>query len=332
MAASSVSYRTVFRMISNDESRLSFEVASGVNKLIPEITVGFLLKYDVEYQIEKNRFAKEAGVKSINEVITAYKLDKLYPEFKRDKTKLYMIGKKVFGLDNIANGFAVDLSQLVCNFSKAENSDERTSLIWVKTAYEECKSNGKPSIFKSSSFSELYSQVKDFSKVETVQSTLFNMKYICDECGINFYYRPSIANSKVKAVAVKDKEGYVYIFASDLFKCVENLWLSFVHELTHIKNNDFEKIAKIKQENLDENENYINSEVIKYYVGNMITTIVSCDVETVMNVSKHTGVSSNIVAEITRFLTSTYNVGDVNKMIHYYKSEEIQFDYPLGII
>ncbi len=47
-AASGVSARTIYRLL-NDESKLSRKIAVGMNALIPEITVEFLMMYDAKY-------------------------------------------------------------------------------------------------------------------------------------------------------------------------------------------------------------------------------------------------------------------------------------------
>ena len=167
-----------------------------------------------------------------------------------------------------------------------------------------------------------------FSYYRDIKSVLFNMKLICRKSGINFYFRPSIPNSRVKAVAVKDKDGFIYIFVSDLFKCVENIWISFVHEIMHIRNRDYEKTNLIKEEDINENENYISGEAMIFFVGDVITQkeLLSCNLETISSIVEKTGAPSNIVAEIVRFLTGKYNENSVNKLIHYYKSEEIDLN------
>ena len=50
--ASGVSIITIQRLF-NEESKLPYDVAKGVNALIPEIGVEFLMNYDVKYQSQK---------------------------------------------------------------------------------------------------------------------------------------------------------------------------------------------------------------------------------------------------------------------------------------
>ena len=50
--ASGVSMRTVYRIL-NDETKLSSKVAFGLNKLLPDVSPSFLMKYDAGYQTQK---------------------------------------------------------------------------------------------------------------------------------------------------------------------------------------------------------------------------------------------------------------------------------------
>jgi plasmid maintenance system antidote protein VapI len=52
-SASGVSLRSVYRFL-NEESKLSKKIASGLNSLIPEISISFLMVYDAKYQTQKD--------------------------------------------------------------------------------------------------------------------------------------------------------------------------------------------------------------------------------------------------------------------------------------
>ena len=323
--ASGLSARTLYRIITSDDSKLPYKVAEGVNKLLPELGVTFLMKYDAAYQIEKINAAKEIGVPSINDVIREYRLDKLY-RGENDKIALFNKGVLIFGEDNIRNGFRINVDNLSYNFSLAKNNDNRASLIWLKAAYEEYQTLTKPETFKEEKFLKMFEMDKKFSGVSEINSVLFNMRFICKECGINFYFRPSIPNSRVKAVALKDKQGFIYIFVSDLFKCVENLWLAFIHEIIHIYRKDYEKVQSLKEDQIIETENYVDLEVIGYYTGIISLQKEDCNISVVFKLSKDTNTPANIVAEIVRYLSGVYSSNDVNKLIHYYKSDEVNLN------
>lgn len=51
--ASGVSARTIYRIL-NDESKLSGKVAFGLNKLLPDVSPSFLMRYDAGYQTQKH--------------------------------------------------------------------------------------------------------------------------------------------------------------------------------------------------------------------------------------------------------------------------------------
>ena len=50
--ASGVSVRTIYRVL-NDESKLNSKVAFGLNRLLPDVSPSFLMKYDAGYQTQK---------------------------------------------------------------------------------------------------------------------------------------------------------------------------------------------------------------------------------------------------------------------------------------
>ncbi len=51
--ASGVSTRTIYRIL-NDEVKLSSKVAFGLNKLLPDVSPAFMMRYDAGYQTQKN--------------------------------------------------------------------------------------------------------------------------------------------------------------------------------------------------------------------------------------------------------------------------------------
>jgi bifunctional DNase/RNase len=154
------------------------------------------------------------------------------------------------------------------------------------------------------------------------------MKVFCDSCGINFYFRPSIPNSRVKAAAIKDKEGRVFLFISDLFKCIENLWISFVHECVHILKNDFSSDRLIVEDNIGNYENYIDEQAMKFFTGDFFTLKSDVKPSEIVLYAKRKETPIGIVAEIYRYITKKYNDKSLNIYIHYYKSEDLRWSSP----
>ena len=151
------------------------------------------------------------------------------------------------------------------------------------------------------------------------------MRFFCKKCGINFYYRKSIPSARVKAVAVKDKNGFVYIFVSDLFKCVENLWLAFIHECLHIKNDDFSKTDGIKDNIFEEDidANYVNEGAIEFFIGSIYSIADFKDIDSIIGLSEKSNCPVSIAVEIARYKIKNYSNPDLNKYIHYYNSNQI---------
>jgi len=60
--ACGLSERTIYRFLC-DESKLSRKIAEGVNALIPEISLEFLMTYDAKYQLQKTQQERKASEK-----------------------------------------------------------------------------------------------------------------------------------------------------------------------------------------------------------------------------------------------------------------------------
>ena len=60
--ACGLSERTIYRFFC-DESKLCRKIAEGVNALIPEISLEFLMTYDAKYQLQKTQQERKASEK-----------------------------------------------------------------------------------------------------------------------------------------------------------------------------------------------------------------------------------------------------------------------------
>lgn len=319
--ASGVSLRTVIRVL-NDERPLDYEIAYGIHTLIPEIGIDFLMNYNLRYQLQKKTVEKDNFNIDINKVVSAYHLKKLYKNDAGDELKLFEKAKKIFGIENIIDNYKVDMEGLSFCFSLAKGEQENRHLIWLKASYMECVTDNENELleFNKESFDKYFIELKSKTFTSDKDSTIYNMKSFCRKTGINFYYRESIPGARVKAVALKDKKGRVFIFVSDLFKCIENLWLAFVHECIHIKDNDFDKVNDIKEDSttVGIDENYVDEKAILYFVPNYSIADFA-NVSTICALAENNGAPVNIVMEIARFKTHTYGQSDINKYIHYFK-------------
>ena len=323
--AADVSLRTVLRVL-NDESKLGIDVAIGINKLLPDIHTDFLLSYDSQYQLQKKMIEKDNNDVNISKVILGYQMKKLYKHLANDEIALFEKAKEIFGIDNIVNDCYVNTNDLSYCFSLA-NGERNNHLIWLKAAYEDSKNSDDYLAldFDQNIFDSCFDSLKSKTFTNDLRTTLYNMKSFCKKCGINFYYRPSIPGARVKAVAVKDKENKIFIFVSDLFKCIENLWLAFIHECEHIKNKDFDKQDDVKKDLINDSidENYVDEQAIEFFIGNNYNVQDLSKVDSVIAIAERTKSPVSIVVEIARFKTNIYSDPSLNKYIHYYKTVDM---------
>ena len=317
-----LSLRTIMRVL-NDECKLNVEIAIAINKLIPEIKPDFLLSYDSQYQLQKKLIEKENFGLNINKVIGNYQMKKLYKSLSNDDIALFEKAKEIFGLENIKNNYSVNLNNLHYCFSLAKG--EKNHFIWLKAAYEDYKSSVsfKKRTFDKIAFKKNFDSLKSKTFTNDLNTTLYNMMSFCNKCGINFFRRSSIPGARVKAAAVLDDEGQVYIFVSDLFKCIENLWLAFIHECEHIMNDDFDKMVNYDEELSDTeiDENFIDEKAIQYFIGENYDINMLSSIDKIISLGEKTNSPVSIIAEIARFKNKCYSDQNLNKYIHYYKSD-----------
>lgn len=318
--ACSLSSRTLYRAL-NSENKLSYEIAVGVNKLIPEITPEFLLAYDGKYQAQKKQMEHDNGIKDINNVIKVYKVNKLYPELKDSKEDLINKAIDVFGLDNIRNN-TINNSKWVYsyNFSQAKNANEFNKDLWLSSIYYDYCLVNKKTLLNENLINEAINDIKNYCGTKDYKLTIFNMNEICKNYGINYYFKSSIPNSRIKAVTIKDVEGYVYLFISDLFKCVENLWVSFMHEMIHIIDKDYEKSIIFDENDRKTNEAYVSDKVGYYFIGDDYKNISDVTNKYEINeIANKNSIPVGIVAELWRMKTNIYNDKSINSYVHYFK-------------
>ncbi len=311
-----VSERTVYRIL-NDEARLTPEVAFAISELIPGLKCGFILKYDASYQVQKLQLERQSSL-NIDKCISVFKLKKLFPEISTDKQALIERGIKVFGQENMAH--CIIPAPQFAQYSKANNATMIDSNLWTIVAYKECleKNDGKNLVFDYDAFTELFSQIRDICGTTSYENTVFNMLDFCESCGIYFYIRKSIPNARIKGMTIRDEEGRVFIILSDLFKCVEVLWLAFIHECIHINKKDFFNRELVEETNTIKNENYVSSETIKFFVHNYDVKNIK-SVKEILDLSNRENVPVGIVTAITRYATEKYNDKEYNSLLHFYK-------------
>lgn len=317
--ASGVTPRTVYRMI-NEGAKLSNKIALGLHKLLPGIKIEDIVAYDAKFQLEKMQYEQVAiSPLSINEIIKRFHLKKLYPELKNKPVEL--LKKATEYLGNTIKNNKPDLDGLRYAFSKANNSENTSSEMWLCAAYHEYLAaiHDQPLKFDEETFEILFTKIKQYSDTDDINSTIYNMRQICKKTGINFYFRPSIPNSRIKAVSVSDKDGNVFLFISDLFKSIEVLWLSFIHELIHIKKGDVFKTGIGEICSKDE-EKAIDLDAERYYVENDIDWSVINTQESIAKLARDTNSPAGIIAELSRYHNQCYSNSEVNNFIHYYSN------------
>ena len=263
---SGVSPKTIYLVLS-DEGKLNARIASAVEKLIPGLSALFLVKYDAQYQLEKKQFMLENGISNPESTLKTFGIKDIVDETD-DQVEMVKIAFAIFGKDNVMKK-QFDLSDLSPSFSLAKNEQYESVVKWVRLAYYEYSNsqNNDLLVFDETEFDRLFPILKQLCKTDSFSLSISNMKRFCAASGINFYFKKSLRNSRVKGVVLKNKEGKLFVFVSDLFKRLDLLWLAFIHEMIHIKNGDYNVVNL----NREENEINVNKEVFDYFNGEDIS-------------------------------------------------------------
>lgn len=323
--ASNVSLKTIYRVIS-DESKLSYEVAYGLNKLISEITVEFILGYDAKYQLEKSQFLSENNLtlSSCNNLVSKFHLKKLYPNWLGDNISLVKQGMAIFGKENFLRGiFEVNQLSNVA-FSKANFGIEESTRAWLYTTYYECNDKVQPLEFNRIEFDKEFGNLTKLCGITNFETTIKVISQFCKKCGINFYFRKSIPNARVKAVTIKDKYDHIYIFMSDLFKCVENLWLAFIHECMHVHKGDLNTKGETIDNSSVIDERYVDDMVAEHLLGEQYFEIFNNpDINILADIAKKQKVPLGLVVEIYRFQLKDYTNQLYNQYLHFFTDKQV---------
>lgn len=323
--ASNVSLKTIYRIIS-DESKLPYEVAYGLNKLISEISVEFILGYDAKYQMEKAQFLSENNLtaSSCNNLVSRFHLKKLYPNWLGDNISLVKQGMAIFGKENFLNGI-FEINQLSnVAFSKANFANEESTRAWLYTTYYECNDKTQPLEFNQIEFEKEFNNLIKLCGITNFETSIKVISQFCKKSGINFYFRKSIPNARVKAVTIKDKYNHVYIFMSDLFKCVENLWLAFIHECIHIHKGDLNTKSETLNNSNTIDERYVDEMVAESLLGELYFDIFNNpDINTLADISNKKKIPIGLVVEIYRFQSKDYTNPLYNQYLHFFTNKQI---------
>lgn len=317
--ASEVSERTVARIL-NDQARVSVKIADGLHALISGFEPTFILEYDAMYQYQKERERRELNLseKEADDIIRAFNLRKLIPEYASDKVQLLRRAKDVFGLENLRNrniDSCMEGFSSVGFFGTEGNYPDAGFLekVWVVHAYKDALDDLEIREFAPDAFRDAFESVREFCFATTWELALFNMEEFAFKAGINFCLAPSVPNLRVKGASLQDREGRVFVFISDLVRSVEDALITFVNELLCIKKD------VLGASDLAENS------AERFFLGHETGRIVAVrDIREVAVIADKCRAPKGIVAEIVRHKTSVFNDRSINSFIHRLSPERLQ--------
>lgn len=224
----------------NGETNLSSEVALKLEKLTG---VEYQSWMNLQNSYDRKKLAIEKKMQE-NEKDVANLIDIKY--FKKHgfiEDKRYTIGEKIKELRNLFN-----ISNLcyLTNFNPAvsyrniKTFDEKTVInsnvmLEIATNVARNKSNQKLDRRKLEASLPLIRDMIDRSD----SSFYSELHKILLECGIVLVGLPNLKNSSLQGATKRFKNGSVLLLITDRNKYADIFWFSLIHELAHIKYNDF---------------------------------------------------------------------------------------------
>ena len=101
------------------------------------------------------------------------------------------------------------------------------------------------------------------------------------------------------------------------------LWLAFIHECMHIKNNDFDRFKSFSILEKETNEEFIDSETLCFLFSGHTDQMNELNENNISDISYDTQIPIGILAEIARTKLKEYQSYSFNKYLHYFKDYEI---------
>ena len=123
-----ISRATAYNFLAGKQD-MTFKIAAAVNKLIPEISIEFLLNYQVKYTCYIKKFENSNNIDNAKDLISFFCLDKLYPELKnkmKAKTGSMSGVRALAGYLTAADGtqlaFTIIVNHYTCTVSQLQKA------------------------------------------------------------------------------------------------------------------------------------------------------------------------------------------------------------------
>lgn len=244
-------------LILNGKANVSEKFAFALEQLLPGTKASFWLKYDKTYRKQKEDEAKLLEQEKYKEIIKAVPLNKLFANSEYSKIGQITFLKKALGTNDIL-GYLAENKNRNARPSQAFLKDKREDTsellnLWIDCVYYalevlEMKTTdfgGKDKLIFLTKTSLKYA-----INVTTSDELVTNLRYFCEDAGINLFFTKNVPTTYVRGMSFK-KEGKYFIVLTDRYKSIEYTLFAFIHELMHIINGDIEENASFLEEQID---------------------------------------------------------------------------------
>ncbi len=316
-----ISRATAYNFLAGKQD-MTFKIAAAVNKLIPEISIEFLLNYQVKYTCYIKKFENNNNIDNAKDLISFFCLDKLYPDLKNNDVKLCQKGIEIFGSEAFhAKRFELEgLPRL--GLSIAKNNQYNATFSWIINSLYKAKKenkNRREKVVNYNNLNHILMNIGQYCGTTTIEETVSVFELVANLVGFNFYFCKSIPNSRVKGICIKLEDKNVFILLSDLFCNIENLWLTFIHELMHIKDNSFYDYERESEAKKDLLELKVDEDVIKLLTREWEINPADNLLTNAYSLSETSNIPVGVSAELVRSMTKIYNDRNLNSLIHTFK-------------
>lgn len=229
-----VSERHFSKML-NGKTRLTEEMALKLEKLMPDISAGFWLTYEVKYQEYLAREREEhelegLDLKAISQRFhfkEALGMAKL-PLVEQAICMLKLLGVSTFDRYRYAIPGGIEFMQ--------DGGENEAVIVWLKLCEEEVtKQNDTEGLpeYSKDILCDIVPTLKDIASNTDFPASLKSCRMLLNSVGVCLVYREAIGNSRVRGALTTYKE-HPAIYISGRYRTHGDSWFAICHELGHL--------------------------------------------------------------------------------------------------
>jgi len=248
----------------NAKIKLTEEFALKLEDVFEDVKAEFWMDLETAYRLYMLRNTNNDIVK-LKTIAEEFKFKHVFKGLKLTLEEQATRMLKLLGLDSFDEA-GKKLNELSYSFME-DGGDEKAKLVWLKLCESEIEIQNdfdQMPPFDLEVFKNSLSVYKELMYTQNYELAIENLRRYSNDLGVIFVHHESVPNAKIRG-ATRLIDGRPAIFCSDRFKSLDTLYFAFVHEISHIINNDItDNNYHIVLE--DDEENLANEFARKFFI------------------------------------------------------------------